>query len=816
MKRLAEALARFIQHRPWWFIIVAVVLLAAAIPGITMLDTETGFDALISSDSNISRDNERYEAQFGGEPITILLNGQLEDIFSADNLATLFEFEQEISHDERYRTIIGPQTLLKIAVEEANKERQAFQEQMALAQEVAMVEARQAAAALGLSESQQEEAAKQAQAEVLQTFQPQIEQMQIIGEPSLGNPLFIAAVLYNSEGIISPAMQPFIPDDKHALIVITPQGNMDDEKALRAAKDVENFFSVHPLVKVDATVIADTKLIDAISSSMGKNFAILLGLSIVVMLVILLVMFRVRWRLLSLLMVGIAALWTFGLIGYFSVPITMATMAVLPILIGLGIDFSIQFHNRYQEEITRSNSISEAIITSMSSMFPVVGIALLATIMSFITLYISRVPMIRDFGMMLAIGIFMSYLVGLFLLYSIVYLGDKRIPIDRLKKASLKASGRIERVLSRIAQLAIKNTLPIFLVALVFGIAGGVIDHWLPTNTDYEELMPQDIAELRELRELREILGTGGELRFMIEANDVSSPDVLGWLKEYQDKSLALHPELISVNSLAVLVSEATGGVIPDKQQIQGILKNVSPLYLDQFISRDHSMASISFSIRYISLEETHDLFRLMEDDAKAPASVPFSPVGSLAFGASTVDAVVSTRLIMNLICLGAVFIVLVLIYRSFIRTIFIIIPVGAVIAWSSLDMYLLNIPLNPLTAILGVIVIGICTEFMVLLLGRYEEEKRRGLLPKDAMVMSMSKIGRAIVTTALTTIGGFAVLIASDFIMIRDFGIATVIGVFLSLIITITVMPGLIVWFDLWRGKKLSKQDINTASQKE
>ena len=70
-------------------------------------------------------------------------------------------------------------------------------------------------------------------------------------------------------------------------------------------------------------------------------------------------------------------------------------------------------------------------------------------------------------------------------------------------------------------------------------------------------------------------------------------------------------------------------------------------------------------------------------------------------------------------------------------------------------------------------------------------------------MVTAIAKIGRAIVTTALTTLGGFGVLIASNFVMIRDFGIATVVGVLLCLIITITVMPGLIVWYDNRRGRK-------------
>ncbi|MCK4274807.1 MAG: RND family transporter [Dehalococcoidales bacterium] len=743
MTRISQALARFIERRPWLFIIIAVLLSAAAVPGLTMLETETGFAALVSPDAKISQDNARYQEQFGGEPITVLLEGQLDDIFSVGNLAILSDFEEVVSHDERYRAVNSPVGLLRMAQEKAGQAGQTV----------------------------------------------------------------IESVLYDSEGAVSQLMQPFIPDDEHVIIVVTPQGNMSDEESLQASKDIEEFFSTHPMDGVNAEVISGSKLVDAISTGIGNNITILLGLSVAVMMAILIFMFRVRWRLLSLIMVGVSTLWTFGLMGYLSVPLTMATMAVLPILIGLGIDFSIQFHNRYQEEVTKSRTIGEAIITSISRMFPVVGIALLATIIGFITLYISEVPMIRDFGMVLAIGIVISYMVALFLLHSIVYLADKRTPINRLKKAAKEASGRIERILLRLGRLAINHTLWIFIIAVIFAVGGGIVDHWLPTNTDYEELMPQDTPELIQLREAREITGSGGTIHFMVEADDVTSPAMLNWLQQYQDEAVSSHPEIISVNSLATLVGEAAGGAIPSQTQIDAILENTPPLYVAQVLSADHRTASISFNIKYIPLEETHDLLQLLQEEAHAPAGVNVSPVGSLALGASTMDAIVGARLTMNLICLGAVFIILLLVYRRLGSTVFTIIPVGAVIAWSSLDMYLIGIPLNPLTAILGVLIIGICTEFMVLLMGRYEEEKRSGLSPRDAMVTAISKIGRAIVTTALTTLGGFGVLIASNFVMIRDFGIATVVGVFLCLIITITVMPGLIVWYDNWRGKRLSRK---------
>ncbi|UCH43134.1 MAG: RND family transporter [Dehalococcoidales bacterium] len=805
MKRFSEALARLIERRPWWFVITAVVLIGAAVPGVTMLDSSTGFEALVSPNAKISQDNARYEEQFGADTIIVLLNGPVDGILSGENLMVLHDFEQEFSQDDRYRSVLSPLTLLQTAIYEANQAWQTLQEQIATAQEQAAAEARRLVAEMGLGEEQQELAAQQAREEVLKEFQPYIEQLQQMGEPALDNTLFVAAVLYDSEGAISEAMLPFVPDDEHVMIVITPQGNMPDDEALQAAQDIEDFFTAHPMEQVEVTVIADSKLINAISNSLGQNIAILFGLSVVAMVLILLLMFRVRWRLLPLLIVGTGTLWTFGMMGYASVPMTMTTMAVLPILIGLGIDYSIQFQNRYQEEVVRSRSVSEAIITSLSRMFPVVSIALVATLIGFITLYISEVPMIRDFGMMLAVGIILSYIAGLFLLNSIVYLSDRRIPIERLSRTALKASSRIERVLSQIARLAVKYPLPVFLIALVFAIAGGVVDQWLPTNTDYEQLMPQDIPELAQLRELRQISGSGGEIRFMVEADNAASPEVLDWIQGYQAEGLAAYPELISANSPVTLIAQATGGVIPGEEEISQILENTPPHYVEQVISGDRTMASLSFTTRYLSLEEINDLLESMLADARPPANVKISPVGTIALGASTVDAVVGTRFTMNLLCLGAVFIVLLLVYRRLSNAIFIILPVGAVIAWSSLDMYLIGIPLNPLTAVLGVIIIGICTEFMVLLMGRYDEEKREGQLPQDAMVTALSKIGRAIVTTALTTLGGFGVLIASDFVMIRDFGIATVLGVFLCLVATITVMPGIIVWYDRWRMKRVS-----------
>ena len=807
MKKLAEKLARFIQRHPLWFIIFAVIISAAAVPGITMLEAETGFSALISANDKISVDSARYEEQFGGESINILLTGELDDIFSARNLAALSSFEQEILKDSRYRSVTSPLSILDMAMEQAQQQAQELRQQLYQAQEQAAGEAKAFAEAAGMDEAQQEQAAEQARQKVLAELQPQLELLAQMGEPSLENPVFIRSVLYDETGEINPAMQQFVPDTGHALLFVNPEGNMTDAKALESSRHIEAVLADSTLLNVEGNVVSYPELIDAISTGMTNNLKILLGLSIAAMILILLVMFRVRWRLLSLLMVGISALWTFGLMGYLSIPLTMASMAVLPILIGLGIDFSIQFHNRYQEELTRSNSIGESIITSISRMFPVVGIALIATIIGFITLYISEVPMIREFGLTLAVGIVISYIVGLFLLNGILYLSDRNVPLERLKKAAVRASSRIEGVLLRLGKLAIHHTLWIFIIALLFAIGGGIVDHLLPVTTDYELLMPQDNEALAELRELREIVGVGGTITFMVEAENVAGPDILAWMKNYQEETEQSFPEILSTASPANIITQATGGVIPPEPAIEAILAETPDMYVEKLISDDRAMASMTFTLKHIAFEDVHDIIENIGSNASPPAGIEFSPVGSMVIGARTMDAVVSSRMKMNFICLGAIFLILLIVYRRLDRTLFSVIPVGAVIAWSSLDMYLIGIPLNPLTSILGVIVIGICTEFMVLLTGRYEEEKAGGMPPEEAMVTAISRIGRAITTTAMTTLGGFGVLIASDFVMVRDFGIATLLGVLLCLVITITVMPGIIVWYDKLRLRRAEKR---------
>lgn len=763
-------IARFVERAPWLLIGLCFMLSVLLGPGVTLLETETGMETLVSKDSQIYQDTQRYQEMFGGEPIVVLLTGERDDLLNPDNLTNLRDFRDTVQNDSfggtarsapRFESVTGMVTILETAAAEAAK-----------------VEGSP------------------------------------YGEEDWNNPEFVRIVLEQS----GEQIEGLLPDENHMLITVTPNGNPDHETSLGIVQDLQGFFAEdrHPLEGVSARVIDKVEIVEEISSKIGDSMTFLLALSVGVMLVILLISFRVRWNLVSLFMVGVGVLWTFGLMGYAGVPLSMATMAVLPILFGLGIDYSIQFHNRYQEEVARRKSVAEAIITSVSRMFTSVGIALLATLIGFVTLYISDVPMIRDFGLMLATGSLFCFIVALFLLHSILYANERRVSVEKLGKAASAATRRIERGLANMARISIKIPLPLLVLSLAWAIAGAVVDHWLPSNSDYEELMPQGSDVLAEIRDLRDITGHGARMRFMVEADNVTTPELLTWMNDYEQEMLERYGEhLIDVTSIAHTVAEVHGGVIPDDQQeiddTFDKLPLMEALLNPPALSPDKKMASIAFDAKHMPVDEYDELFEDMMRDPDPPEGVRIAPAGEAALVSSVVDAMLGKRMLMNGLCLASIFVVLLLVYRKLTSAVFTIIPVALVIGWASADMYIfykspLDIALNPLTAILGVLIIGIGTEFMVLLMGRYEEEKRKGKSPRTAMARSVSTTGRAIVATALTTLGGFGILISSDFVMIRDFGVATTMGVFLCLVSSMIVMPPLVVWWDERVAKRLPK----------
>jgi predicted RND superfamily exporter protein len=138
----------------------------------------------------------------------------------------------------------------------------------------------------------------------------------------------------------------------------------------------------------------------------------------------------------------------------------------------------------------------------------------------------------------------------------------------------------------------------------------------------------------------------------------------------------------------------------------------------------------------------------------------------------------------------GAVLLVLL---RRPARALVPLVPIALATGWSALILFLIGIPLNPMSATLGTLVIAISTEFSVLLSERFRQERAAGLEAAEALARTYRSTGRAVLASGLTAIAGFGVLVVSNITMLRDFGFVTLIDLTVSLLGVLLVLPAVL-----------------------
>ncbi|MBK5253420.1 MAG: MMPL family transporter [Peptostreptococcaceae bacterium] len=214
------------------------------------------------------------------------------------------------------------------------------------------------------------------------------------------------------------------------------------------------------------------------------------------------------------------------------------------------------------------------------------------------------------------------------------------------------------------------------------------------------------------------------------------------------------------------------------------------------FVNEDNTESLILVNIKHLPNDELDEFVIELESELK-DTDMGIEITGKSVLDLEMVDGLTSGRVRMTLIGLLLVFGALLLIYRNPVKALLPIIPVVLIIGMSSGVMYLLGIDYTPITSTLGALVLGMGTEMTVMLMERYLEERKLGESETEAIVTAVSKIGKAIVASGLTTIGGFSVLMASQFVILRDFGLMTVINISLALFSTFIVLPPIILLLD-------------------
>jgi hydrophobe/amphiphile efflux-3 (HAE3) family protein len=835
-----------VRHARVVLVVSALLALGAGVAA-TQLQTDAGTDTLVDTDSESYRATERVRDVFGEEPVVVVAEGDLQELILTPNLGRLLRLEgclsgnvpkgatpipgpcAELAELDPVQFLAGPGTFLNEAVIQIGEQLRRLAATVPPEQFREFV--LQVAARYGITSA-----------------------------PSIGNPEFLAAVVFDlrqARGTPKSKLAYLFPNNHSTQIVLRLRPDLSDaerSQALRliraAVEDTTPRQACTYKGQPEAcfalrggtyTISGAPIVIEGLAGALKDALLILFAVAIAVMALTLLLVFRSRLRLLPLAIALAAAALTFGLLRLFGGSLTIASIATLPILIGLVVDYAIQLQARYDEAISGGAGSPDAARTAAGRAGPTIAVACLATAAGFLALQLSPVPMVRSFGLLLiagiAIGLALALTAGFAALSLRPQASGSGAPEARgviffaqiTQRAKLRARRKTQqaeghptlRPEQRLLDLALTHPKRVLAIGAALAVIGWGLGTQIDTVSDIRSLAPQNLREVRDLNQVQDATGVSGQLQIAVEAPDLSDPATIRWMADFKQRVLrengftdprpsCLKAEICPGPALSDFLVSGKGEEQLSQRDVRATLRELPSYSLEQLAPVDSKtglpghLALLSFGIRAQSLEDQQALIDRVRSEVGEPGAPGGPPegvkvrfAGLPVIAAAAASGLSSSRYWLTLAGLVAVALVLLLAYRSLRRALVPLIPVLLATGWSALVLWLSQIPLNPMSAALGALTIAIATEFSVILAARFREERGEGLGVPEAIRAAYARTGPAVLASAVTVIAGFAVLIASNVPMLRDFGFVTVIDLAVALLGVMIALPAALVWLE-------------------
>jgi predicted RND superfamily exporter protein len=932
-ERLAGAAAR----RP---VLTVAIVIALAVAGAVL---SLGLKPSAGTDTFVGRSSASYQAtaddqrRFGGDAVIILIRESLPNLVQTKDLATVTELEAclagqyvtanrslraftpSVSHApyggwnspcgalkrmNPTKVVYGPGTFLNRAVAAVNTEINAMMTGVTTSVKTAESAAFQLARGKGMSNKRALAAATSAGKLEYQQQLLSLERLALnsglTALPSIDSPQFVPQIVFDqTRGVNEPKARfaYLFPTKNSALIQVRLKASLTDTQQARAISLIRQAIRMPMFRSAYAgtyTITGVPVVVNDLASTITGSISGLLVAALLVMAATLLIVFRSRLRLLPLAIALAAAGITFGLLAALGATLTMASIAVLPILIGLAVDYGIQFQARAQEARRNAEQDGQAALTAERAVAvaagraaPTIATAALATATGFLVLLLSPVPMVQGFGMLLVVGIAVALacaltagsaalvlgerdggLIGASLrgageiigpplrgageiLGSALHVGRKVLAAGgrvllfplavparalRRRRAARRARGRSSALGGRasgalvaggssaaapapgggrggrVVTAVMNRPGRVLALASVLAVAGWVVNTQTGVESDVTKLVPTSMPALHNLRTLEKVTGVSGEIDVTVRGANVATPATVGWMISYENALLRHYgyvetrgcsaSTLCPALSLPDLFNSGSRSSTPaslTQSQISQLLGAVPSYFSQAVITPDHREATLAFGIRLMPLSRQERVIDYMRSQLHPPAGVTARLAGLPVLAAEANAALSSSldRLLTLLAGLVAVALVLLLVFRGLRRALVPLIPIALATGWSALILFLIGIPLNPMSATLGTLVIAISTEFSVLLSERFRQERAAGHDLPTALARTYRSTGMAVLASGITAIAGFGVLVFSDITMLRDFGLVTLVDLSVSLGGVLLVLPAVLAKFE-------------------
>lgn len=820
----------------------SLLLLVLAVAGATGLRTSAAVSTLVGTGSPEYRAQREVARAFGDEAIVVLIRESARDITLSADAPKVLALEAclggKVPKDvavpggkggpcDRLRTlaparvVYGPATFVASGAGLVNAQ---IQQAIARAQS-GPAEARAAAEAAATRAGQTKAQVAAAGRGAEEQENREIGQLlQIAQEYGLGpagvsasDPTFVGRFVFGGETATRPKelFRPVLPADGAGLIAMRLKAGLTDEQRQEAAALVREAVGMRDFALTrggDYVVSGSPVLVGAVARELESALLALLAAGVLAMAAVLALTFPERRRLWPLGLALATVLLVFGGIGLLGIPVNLGTIATLPVLLGLAVDYGVQLHARVEESRRRGLDGADAVRDAVGRGGRPVLLAAGATLAGFLALVGSPTPLVRGFALVLFAGVALAVLAAFTLglvLHARAGTGRARMRSGSprsLPEAPLARGMGSGPVVRRLVTGAHRRPRTVLGVGTVLAVAGVVLGSAEPVETDLQRLVPRDLPALRDVRALERSTGQSGEVQVLVSGRSLARPGTLAWMDEARARILreagfdaAKGCDGARLCPLGVPFRTLLGGTDPSTltsaAEVEAQLTTLPEYFVGAELTQDRRDALLSFGIPLGPLDEqTRVIDRVRAAVARPPAGVTATVTGLPVLAGDASEAV-SAPLRRLLTLLGSLVLVggfLLLATRSWRRAAVPVLPVALAAGWSGLLTWLLGLPLNPLSVVLGALVVAIGTEFGVLLVERYGQERAAGHPDAVAIARTAASTGRAVGASAATTVAGFAVLAVSDIPLLRQFGLLTVLDLAVAVLAVVLVLPAL------------------------
>jgi predicted RND superfamily exporter protein len=644
------------------------------------------------------------------------------------------------------------------------------------------------------------------------------------------------------------------PSAKSTLVIIFINGSLGESLLKEISKDIRSTISTEDY---DQIILSHTgsHLIAADLDDVSSESFTILGIAIIVLITVILSLSfrRISYVLLPLLTLGLAVVWTFGTMILLDIEFTVIMVAVIPLIIGLGVDYSVYISKRYQEELRKGNDISEAIIQSVGSVGTAMFLAVITTIIAFMSNLISNIAPIRDFGLICGIGISYAFILTITFHTSVRWLidikSDKKPLIGKEKELFVVDLGT-----STASQSVIYYPILVLIIVMILTLGAFTFALNLRTEFNDKDFLPNDWESLQTQQELEESFNASSftqayilledELKESELTQDNNNIATITTLLDIQkiEENIANDKHVVRIEGVARTESVVYHVInaIKDNRTLANIVDRDNDLFPDNdtgvekvfnylfenrngggsgFSLLDNNLMHFDISsilyrtsnghykstlIRvYVDVEDSSEV-RKMYSELKADVSgvelsgIEKSVTGNVILTVTTMDSLQESQINTTIIAIIFALLILIIIYRRPTLGLIAITPVLISSVWILGTMYFFSISINVFTVSITALTIGLGIDYAIHIIERYREEIRN-YDSRSAIRRTIRNTGAALFISALTTVCGFFVLIISPIPPIQHFGLITAMTIVYSSILALVVIPILLM---KWNGK--------------